>query len=267
MLDASKAIQQNDIPVKIIKANRDIFSQFIMHNINEGISTARFPDILKNAEVKPVFKKKSRIDKENYCPVRILPVISQIFERLIFKQLTMFFETVFSKYRCLLTMTEKWKKCLDSNDACGALLTDLSKAFDCLPHSLLIAKLHAYGFDKTSAENLKHYLSHRKQKIKINKTFSNWSNILYRVTQGSILGPLIFNVFLYDLFLFIPNIDLESYADDSTPFGMDGSSELEVINEIKSVVESLTLWFRNKCMKVNPHTFHLLLSDKKPSGG
>ena len=201
-----------------------------MHSFNEGISIARFPDILKNAEVKPVFKKKSRIDKENYCPVRILPVISEIFERLIFKQLTMFFETVFSKYRCLLTMTEKWKKCLDSNDACGALLTDLSKAFDCLPHSLLIAKLHAYGFDKTSTKYLKDYLSHQKQKIKINKTFSNWTNILHGVTQGSILGPLLFNIFLCDLFLFIPNIDLVSYADDNTPFAMS-SSELEVINK------------------------------------
>ena len=91
----------------------------------------------------------------------------------------MFFEPVFSKYQCefrkghsaqhcLLTMTEKWKKCLDNNDngACGALLTDMSKAFDCFPHSLLIAKLHAYGFDKTSTEYLKDYLSHRKQKMK-----------------------------------------------------------------------------------------------------
>ena len=103
------------------------------------------------------FSKKSRIDKENYSPVRILPVISKIFERLVFKQLTMFFETVFSKYRCLLTMTEKWKKCLDSNGACGALLTDLSKAFDCLPHSLLIAKHHAYEFEKTSTKYLKDY--------------------------------------------------------------------------------------------------------------
>ena len=213
-LDASKAIQQNDIPVKIIKANRDIFSQFIMHNINEGISTARFPDILKNAEVKPVFKKKSRIDKENYRPVSILPVISKIFERLIFNQLL--FEPVFSKYQCrfrkghsaqhcLLTMIEKWKKCLDKNGACRALLPDLSKAFDCLPHSLLIAKLHAYGFDKTSTEYLKDYLSHRKQKVKINRTFSNWTNIL--------LGAPLFNVFLCDLFLFISNID---YADDNT---------------------------------------------------
>ena len=129
-----------------------------------------------------------------------------------------------------LSMTERWKKCLDSNGACRALWTDLSKVFDCLPHSLLIAKLHAYGFDKTSTEYLKDYLSHRKLKIKIYKTFSNWTNILHGVPQGSILGPLIFTVFLYDLFLFKPNIDLVSYADDNTPFAMS-SSELEVINK------------------------------------
>ena len=85
-LDASKAIQQNDVPVKITKANRDIFYEFIMHSFNEGISTARFPHILKSAEVKLVFKKKSRIDQENYRPVSILPVIYKIFERLFFKQ-------------------------------------------------------------------------------------------------------------------------------------------------------------------------------------
>ena len=106
-----------------------------MHNFNEGVSTARFPDIPKTAKVKSVFKKKSTIDKENYKAVSILPVMSKIFERLIFKQ-SIFFEPVFSKYQCrfrkghsaqhcLLTMTEKWKKCLDSTGVCGALLTDL----------------------------------------------------------------------------------------------------------------------------------------------
>ena len=78
---------------------------------------------------------------------------------------------------------------------------------------------------KTSTEYLKDYLSHRKLKIKINKTFSNWTNILHGVPQGSILGPLIFNVFLCDLFLFKTNIDLVIYADNNIPFAMGGSSE------------------------------------------
>ena len=105
--------------------------------------------------------------------------------------------------------------------------------------------------------------THTELQIKMYKTFSNWTNILHGVAQGSTLGPLIFTTFLYDLFMFKPNIDLVSYAEYSTPFAIGGSSELEVISEIKSMVESLTLWFWNNCMKVNPDKFHLLLSDKK----
>ena len=114
------------------------------------------------------------------------------------------------------------------------------------------------GFDKTLTEYLKNYLNHRKLKININKTFNNCTSILRGVPQGSILGLL-----LCDLFLFKENIDLVSYVDDNSPFAKDGSSELEVINEIKGVGESLTLWFRNNCIKVNPDKFHLLLSGKK----
>ena len=105
--------------------------------------------------------------------------------------------------------------------------------------------------------------THTELQIKMYKTFSNWTNILHGVAQGSTLGPLIFTTFLYDLFMFKPNIDLVSYAEYSTPFAMGGSSELEVISEIKGMVVSLTLWFWNNCMKVNPDKFHLLLSDKK----
>ena len=146
-----------------------------MHYFNEVISNAKFPDILKSAEVKPVLNKKFRIDKGNCRPVRILPVISKLFERLIFKQLTMFFAPVFSKYQCGFwkgqvivhhTVRFLWlksRKCLDRNGVYGALLTNLSKAFDCLQHSLLIVKLYAYGFDKTSTGYLKDYFCYRKQ--------------------------------------------------------------------------------------------------------
>ena len=99
-------------------------------------------------------------------------------------------------------------------------------------------------------------MSHQKQKIKINKPFANWTNILHGTLQGSILGPLIFKIFLCDLFLFILN----------TPFAMS-NSELEVMNEIKGVAPSLSLCFLNNRMKVNPDKFHLLFSDKKNSSG
>ena len=89
-------------------------------------------------------------------------------------------------------MIEKLRKSLDSGGASAALLTDLSKAFDCLPHDLLIAKLHAYGIKKGSLNLLFSYLNNRKQRVRLNNTYSEWIGILFGVPQGSILGPLLF---------------------------------------------------------------------------
>ena len=129
---------------------------------------------LKWADVKPAHKKGSRTDKENYRPVSILPNVSKIYERCLFKQLTNYFEDLFSKYQCgfrkgfsvancLLPIIEKCRESLDQGGAYGALLTDLSKAFDCLPHDLMIAKLHAYGLDTKSLRFMHSYLTNRKQ--------------------------------------------------------------------------------------------------------
>ena len=113
-----------------------------------------FPSILKNANITPVFKKWYRGSKESYRPVRILPVSYKIFEKLLCKQITIFIDPLLSKYQCvfrkgfgaqhcLLVMLEKWKN-VDKGKVFGALLTNLSKAFDCLTHELIIAKLNAY---------------------------------------------------------------------------------------------------------------------------
>ena len=138
-----------------------------------------FPSVLEDGDITPVFKKEYRGSKENYRPVSILPVNSKIFEKLSCNQITSFMDQFLSKYQCgfrkgfnaqhcLLAMLEKWKKAVDTKKVFGALLTDLSKAFDCLPHDLIIAKLNAYGFSLPALNLIQNYLANRKQKTKIN---------------------------------------------------------------------------------------------------
>ena len=111
-------------------------------------------------------------------------------------------------------MVENCKKALDQGYEYGALLTDLSKAFDCPPRDLIVAKLHAYGFSIESLKLINSYLTDRKQRVKMNDQFSSWLDIVVGVPQGSILGPLLFNIFLCDMFLFCNDIDLASANDN-----------------------------------------------------
>ena len=98
-------------------------------------------------------------------------------------------------------MIEKWKTSVDKGRTFAALLTDLSKAFDCLSHDLIIAKLNSYGFSLSAAKLMQSYLCNRKQRTKINTAYSSWKEILCGVPQGSILGTLFFNILICDLFL------------------------------------------------------------------
>ena len=144
-LDTSKATQKCDIPTNIVKKNYEIFSEFLFANFHYIILTSLFTEQLKYAVIKPVFKKNSRNDKRNYRPVSIHLNISKIFERLLYKQLENYFNSILSQYQCgfrkefsvlttPLPMIEKWRESLDSYGNFGTLLTNLSKAFDYLSH-------------------------------------------------------------------------------------------------------------------------------------
>ena len=159
----------------------------------------------------------------------------------------------------MISLIEKWKKSVDNGGAFGALLTDLSKAFDCLPHELLIAKLDAYGFDKISAKLIHSYLSNRKQRVKINNKYSSWSKILFGVSQGSILGPLFFNIFICNMFYFFQDFDIANYTDDTTPYCADKSAEF-VLSDLEQSSTIIFETLNNKYMKVNTGKNHLLLS-------
>ena len=171
-LKSKEACQGNDIPVKIIKENINIITDFIYNNFNNSLFSSYFPSNLKNADITPVFKKKDRENVENYRPVSILPVLSKVYERCMYDQMYAYLNKILSKWQCgfrqgystqhcLLIMTEKWRQCLDKGVISGALLTDLSKTFDCLLHDLLITKLAAYSFDYDSLVFIQGYLSER----------------------------------------------------------------------------------------------------------
>ena len=145
---------------------------------------------MKLADITPLFKKLETVLKENYRPVSLLPVVSKIFERIMQNQMKSFMENHLSPHLCgyrkgyndqyaLVAMIEKWKKCLDlmengSYGKIGAILMDLSKAFDTINHEVLIAKLGAYGFHNSALHILLDYLSDRWQRTKVNASFSDW---------------------------------------------------------------------------------------------
>ena len=167
----------------------------------------------------------------------------------MFKQMSKFFEPFFSKFQCgfrkgfstqqyLLSMLKKWKSAVDNQKRFGALLTDLSQAFGCLSHDLLIAKLMRIQYN--SLRLVQNYLKNCKQRTKINSAYSSWGEVLCRVPEGSILGPFLFIIFLCDLFLIIDDIDFTSYADDNTPYATGNDME-DVIFKLQN---SSKMWRR-----------------------
>ena len=151
---------------------------------------------------------------------------------------------------------------MDSGNIAGAVSMGLSKAFDCLNHDLLIAKLEAYGFNERVLQLIYSYLNGRKQTVKVNGSFSTWRETSVGVPQGSVLGPLLFNIYLNDLFLFLNDSNICNYADDTTIYVCDRNNE-NVINRLENETQILSEWFQNNCMKLNGDKCHLMIFGEK----
>ena len=259
--NSSKASQSSAIPTKIIRQNLDLFAPIVHQELNQSLDLNKFPSTMKPGNITPSFKKSDRTNKEIYRPISILPNLSKVFEKCIYKQVSNFFENLFSKYQCgfrkglnaqhcLIKLIEKWRECLEQDLEFGALLTDLSKAFDCLPHDLLIAKLNAYGVDISALRLMFDYLTNRKQRAKIGNDYSSWREILYGVLQGSILGQILFNIFICDLFLITDDFEMANYADDTTPH-VCGRDITSAIKSLENAAEIAFTWFKNNQIQGN----------------
>ena len=141
-----------------------------------------------------------------------------------------------------------------------SLTNALSKAFDYISHDLLLAKLHVYGFPKQSLNLVSNYLCDRIQRTKIGEKYRTWHNVIYGVPQGSILGPLLFNIYINYLFLLSQHFKMTNYADCS-PYEFSGSID-EVILKLQNDSLCLLEWYESNYLKPNPDKWHLLLSEK-----
>ena len=261
-LKTSKAPGFDNIASIFLRDGSELLSKHIARLINLSIKLSCFPDEAKIAKVKPLFKKGSRLDPKNYRPISLLPILSKIFERIVHDQTQFYFEenNLFYKLQsgfrknhstnfCLSYLNDKVRRGFDTQKFTGMILIDLQKAFDTIDHSILLNKLRALKFSVETVEWFQSYLSNRKFYISIGQAMSDHGELTCGVPQGSILGPLLFLIYVNDMEQAV-TCELLLYADDSCLlFQHEDVKEIERV--LTSNFSSLCDWFVDNKLSIH----------------
>ena len=227
-LNASKGTGPNGIPTEILKMINLPISIPLSKIINICIQNGTHPTRLKLAHVIPIFKKGCRLLVSNYRPISLLSNINKIFEKIMHKRIYSFldkfnllyklqfgFRSKYSTSHALIHMTETIRAALDSGHVTCGIFVDFQKAFDTVNHEILLKKLEHYGFRGRVNDWFRSYLTDRKQKVVINGFESSSKSLLHGVPQGSVLGPILFLIYINDLHHCIKYCTTYHFADDT----------------------------------------------------
>jgi len=226
-LNDSKSPGFDNIPGHFLRDGDEILSRKIAAIFNLSVLLNKFPNQCKKAKIKPIFKKGSKLEAVNYRPISLLPLISKVFEKCIHDQLQIYltefdiiykmqsgFRSDFSTDTCLSYLHNKILKGFDGGEYTGMILIDLQKAFDTIDHKILLQKLKCIGVSVPATNWVKSYLTNRITFVEIEGSKSSEKEIMCGVPQGSILGPLLFLIYVNDMCQAV-KCDLLLYADDS----------------------------------------------------
>ena len=255
----------DNISNKLLKQIKHIIVQPLTLIINQSLTSGIYPDKFKISKVTPLHKKDDRTAISNYRPISLLPTMSKIIERVIHSQLYAYFNENnliteqqygfrprHSTELAALKLTDTIMYELDRSLIPYAIFLDLSKAFDTLNYKILLYKLKYYGLGNVAYNLIENYLTNRQQQVKLGNTNSNLLPMCIGVPQGSILGPLLFSIYINDLPKTCPKFHCIMYADDTTLYSvLENFESNDVEREINCELDKVNLWLKANKLSLN----------------
>jgi hypothetical protein len=277
-INTNKAYGPDNISPRLIKEARPSIVKILTLIFNKSLELSKFPAIWKRANVLPIYKKAETFITSNYRPVSLLSILAKVFEKIVFKYLFKYFKENFlisiwqsgflpgsSTITQFVEIYDQFCRAVNEGKEIRVVFLDISKAFDRVWHRGLLYKLKASGIRGRLLEWLKDYLTDRQQRVVINGEYSEWGSIKAGVPQGSVLGPLLFLIFINDITHVIKYCKIRLFADDTCLFIEVDDPEIQAL-QLNEDLENLNAWANKWHVDFSPpKTEEVIISRKRSS--